>query len=235
VNGLTTPTHIMGQAMDMHGVTGYGANKGENHTSFTDPPTTGGPDIVVEVPRPTAVFSLNQRVTPDFACSDEGAIDRCAGAVLVAGDLDTSSPGEHTFTVTAEDLAGNVSTKSVTYVVRYTFQGFKSPVDNQPTLNVAKLGSTIPIKWSLLDVAGRYVSDLNSVTSVTSEKIRCPSAATDAIEETTNLGIVALKYDATKNQFVYTWQTVKSWGAGCRRVHVAFADGTVRSADFQLR
>ena len=234
VSGLTTPTHVIGESMDVYGNTGYGANKGENHTSFTDPPSSP-PDIVVDSPRPAAVFTLNERVSPDFACSDAGAVQGCAGSTLIDGFVDTTTPGAHTFSVLATDLAGNSSTRLVPYVVLYTFQGFKSPVDNQPVLNVSKLGSTIPIKWSLLDAAGRYISDLNSVTSVTSEKIRCPSASADVIEETTTLGIVALKYDASANHFMYSWQTQKSWGTGCRRVHVAFADGTVRSADFQLK
>lgn len=229
VAGLTTPTHIVGEAMDVNGNTGYGANKGENHTSFTDPPSTGGPEILIEVPRPRAVFTLNQRVTPDFACSDEGAVQSCTGALIVGGLLVTSTPGEHTFTVTATDLAGNVSTKSVTYVVRFAFDGFK------PIVNVAKLGNTIPVKWSLRDADGRYVSDLNSVTSITTERIPCSSAPADVIEETTTLGLVALKYDAGSNQFHYSWKTDRSLGTGCHRLHVAFADGTIRSADFRLK
>jgi hypothetical protein len=32
---------------------------------------------------------------------------------------------------------------------RYTFTGFFSPVDNPPTVNVAKAGSAIPVKFSL--------------------------------------------------------------------------------------
>jgi hypothetical protein len=233
--GLTTPTHIVGQAMKLTGVTGFGANKGENHTSFTDPPSDG-PDIVIESPRAGAVFAPNEAVTPDFSCSDEGGVRRCDGAILVGGLVDTGTSGPRTFSVTAVDLAGNVSTKTVPYYVRYEFQGFKPPVDNPLVVNVAKLGSTIPIKWSLLDVSGRYVSDLNVVTSVTSEKIKCPSATTDPIEETTTLGLTALKYDTANNHYVYSWQTQKSWGTGCRRVYVAFDDGSPpRFADFQLK
>jgi hypothetical protein len=235
VIGLETPTHIIGEAMDIHGNTGYGANKGENHTSFTDPPTAG-PSILIEVPRPGAIFTLNQAVTPDFACSDTAGVATCTGAVITAGKLDTSTPGTRTFTVTATDLAGNTTSRSVTYVVRFTFAGFKQPVDNPPTLNVVKLGSTIPLKWSLLDAAGRFISDLNAVTSVTSEAIPCPSGATDVVEETTTAPLVALKYDAANNQYVFSWQTQKAWGAGCRRVYVALADGPARFfADFRLK
>ena len=232
VEGLTTPTHVIGEAMNLNGATGFGANKGVNHTSFTDPPSSP-PDILIEVPRPRAVFTLNQQVTPDFACSDEGGVQSCTGAVLLAGNLDTTTPGEHTFSVTATDLAGNLVTKSVTYVVQFTFDGFKPPVDNQPIVNIANAGRTIPVKWSLKNSAGQFVSDLNSVTSVTVEKIPCAAASTDVIEETTELGLVALTYEA--NQFVYHWKTEKSWAGSCRRLDVALADGTIRSADFRMK
>jgi hypothetical protein len=235
VDNLDVPVHVIGQVMKLSGVTGFGANKGENHTSFTDPPSSG-PDIVIESPRAGALFEQNEAVTPVFSCSDEGGVRSCIGSPLVGGKLDTGTSGPRTFTVTATDLSGNVSTKSVPYYVRYTFQGFKPPVDNPPVINIAKLGSTIPIKWSLVDASGSFVSDLNAVTSVTSEKIKCPSATGDVIEETTTLGLTPLKYDAATNQYVYSWQTLKSWGTGCRRVWVAFADASPpRYADFQLK
>jgi hypothetical protein len=232
VEGLTTPVQILGEVMDVNGNNGFGANKGVNHTSFVDPPSSP-PDILIEVPRPRAVFTLNQQVTPDFACSDEGGVQSCTGAVLVAGNLDTTTPGEHTFSVTATDLAGNLVTKSVTYVVQFTFDGFKPPVDNQPIVNIVNAGRTIPVKWSLKNSAGEFISDLNSVTSVTVERIPCSAASTDVIEETTEPGLVALTYE--NNQFVYHWKTEKSWAGTCRRLDVALADGTVRSADFRMK
>jgi Mg-chelatase subunit ChlD len=233
VNGLTAPTSIIGEARDVNGNTGFGANKGVNHTSFID--TTQGPSILINPPTQGAVFTLNQQVTPDFACSDPGGVANCTGAPLVGGFLDTRTVGTHTFTVTATDLAGNVTTKTVTYSVRFAFAGFKPPVDNPPTVNVAKAGSTIPLKWSLQNAAGQFISDLDTVTSVSSEAIPCESGPADQIEETATEGLVALKYDAVANQFIYTWTTQKSWAGTCRRVFVAFSDGTERTADFKFK
>ena len=240
VNNLTTPTHILAQAMKLSGVTGFGANKGENHTSFTDPPSppggpSTGPSIRIDSPPSGAVFAAGQTVKADFACSDPGGVETCTGTVPDGGTVDTTTLGAHTFTVTATDLAGNPSTKTVTYFVRYGFQGFKQPVDNPPIINIAKLGSTIPLKWSLLDRAGNFISDLNTVTSVSSERIPCPSAASDVIEETVTPGLTPLQYDAANNQFIYSWQTEKAWGTGCRRLWLALMDGTKRYADFQLK
>ncbi|HEV3478450.1 MAG TPA: PxKF domain-containing protein [Gaiellaceae bacterium] len=233
VGGLANPgVQIIAQARDASGLTGIGANKAQNYISSVD---QTDPSIQIDFPRPGAVFTLNQQVTPKFACSDGGAVEECAGAVLVAGRIDTTTAGEHTFTVTATDLAGNTTTKSVTYRVVYTFSGFRPPVNNQPTLNVAKAGSTIPVKWQLKNAAGAYVSDLNSVTSVTSETLKCPGAATEVIEETTTATLVPLTYDTATNQFVYTWQTDKRWAGTCRRLHVALVDGLIYSADFRFK
>ena len=115
VAGLTTPTQILGEARDVNGNTGFGMNKGVNHTSFTD--TSQGPAIVIDTPLAGAVFALNQQVSPDFACSDPGGVASCTGATLVGGRVDTTTPGTHEFTVTGFDLAGNRATSTVTYSV----------------------------------------------------------------------------------------------------------------------
>ena len=65
----------------------------------------------------------------------------------------------HTFTVSAVDVAGHTVTKSVTYTVGFVFGGFQQPVDNPPTVNIANAGSTIPLKWTILDAAGQHVRE----------------------------------------------------------------------------
>jgi hypothetical protein len=137
--------------------------------------------------------------------------------------------------VTATPLVGNPVTRSVTYYVRYTFDGFRQPVDNPPVLNIAKPGSTIPVKWALLDAAGNSVSDLSAVLTVSIQTIPCASQSTDAIETTVAGGLAGLTYDTAGKQFVFNWQTLKGW-TGCRRVIVLLADGSdPRYADFQFK
>jgi len=233
VSGPTTPgIQIIAEARNNTGLTGFGANKAQNYISAVD---ASNPAIQIDVPRDGAVFTLNQVVTPKFSCSDGGVLLSCTGSPLVAGKLDTSTPGEHTFTVTATDLSGNTTSKPLKYSVVFFF-GFRAPIDNQPTLNVGKAGSGVPVKWALQDASGKYLSDLNTVTSVTSETLKpCPVGPADVLEETATASLVALRYDAATNQFVYTWQTQKSWAGSCRRLYVALQDGSIHPADFQFK
>jgi uncharacterized repeat protein (TIGR01451 family) len=66
------------------------------------------------------IFASGQKVHPLFTCSDDrSGIASCVGTGGVAGDgtglLNTMGTGSKTFTVTATDNAGNVTTSSVTY------------------------------------------------------------------------------------------------------------------------
>ena len=156
--------------MPTHNV-GYSFNKAVHFQSFAD---SGEPSITLDRPLPNALFTLNDQVASSFRCSDPGGVQSCLGQSdpgadrpLSGAPIDTSSLGAHTFTVTATDLAGNTTTKTITYFVVGIF-GFKPPVDNPPIVNVVTAGNTTPVKWSLKDAAGNFVRSLGSVTSVSS-------------------------------------------------------------------
>jgi hypothetical protein len=85
--------------------------------------------------------------------------------------------------VNAADNAGNPNSATVTYNVLYNFSGFSSPVDIAPTLNIAKAGQTVPLKWRITDANGAPVTNLSSV-SVTVASLSCSlGTTTDALEE----------------------------------------------------
>lgn len=63
-------------------------------------------------------YEFNQVVIASYSCADSGSgIVSCAGPVPSGAPIDTSSEGTHTFTVMAQDAAGNASTTSVSYTV----------------------------------------------------------------------------------------------------------------------
>ena len=59
--------------------------------------------------------------------------------------------GSYPVTYTVTDTLGSSDSTTETFTVRplYTFDGFFSPVDNLPTINVVKAGNAVPVRFSL--------------------------------------------------------------------------------------
>ena len=69
------------------------------------------PTVTINTPADGTSYSLGQSVTPDFNCTDDSGVATCTG-----GTVDTSTAGDHTFTVNASDTVGN----STSVVSHYT-------------------------------------------------------------------------------------------------------------------
>jgi hypothetical protein len=154
--------------------------------------------------------------------------------------LDTSTAGTKTFTVSAVDNAGNDSSNACTYNVIYDFLGaggFRPPINNPPVLNTAKAGSTIPVKWQLPDGHGGFISDLGAITSIRFQQVNCSNISTTLTDpvETTATGGTGLRYDFTANQYIYNWQTSKSWAGNCYVLLLKLNDGKQYLANFTLK
>jgi hypothetical protein len=114
----------------------------------------------------------------------------------------------------------------------YTFTGFFQPVDTFPTLNVAKAGSAIPVKFSL---HGDQGLDIMAAASPASQPIPCDSTAlVDPIEQTVTAAGSSLTYDPTVDQYIYVWKTNKEWAGTCRQLVVTLKDGNAHRANFKL-
>lgn len=78
------------------------------------------PAVTLTSPEDGAVYDRGEHVAADYSCADEpngSGIESCVGDVPDGADVDTSTLGEHTFTVQATDRAGNTGSKSATYTV----------------------------------------------------------------------------------------------------------------------
>jgi Arylsulfotransferase (ASST) len=77
------------------------------------------PKIRLVSPRRDAVYSVGAAVRVRYSCTDRGGSNlmSCGGDVAHGAKLDTATTGRHTFTVRADDGAGNTTTVTRTYTV----------------------------------------------------------------------------------------------------------------------
>jgi hypothetical protein len=200
---------------------------------------------------PTGNVLLNSSNNITVAASNQasGLVSDPSGTVA----LDTSSVGSKSKQITVNDKVGHSATAKCGYSVIYNYSGFFQPIDNPTNVkpaqntvwNSAKSGSAIPVKFSLsgnqgLDIfyKGDKDSKGNAITYLTFKSVTClsSSATVDAIEEystTTNSG---LKYDATADQYNYTWKTTTQLqpAASCQQLTVKLNDGTTHVAFFKF-
>jgi hypothetical protein len=114
----------------------------------------------------------------------------------------------------------------------FSFGGFLAPVQGPPTLNIAKAGGAVPVKFGLGADRGLNIFLSGSPSSVS---VTCNSGApTGTVNRTATAGNSVLSYDASSDTYSYSWKTDKAWAATCRRLTMRFVDGTVANADFQF-
>jgi hypothetical protein len=197
-----------------HTVTATDAS-GTAQVTFTLDPA--GPRITIVSPSSTAVYIVGQAIPLDFTCSRDAV--SCVGSPTPPD----SSFGTHAFTVKARDAAGNLTSLSVTYVVRGAFVGVFQPVDDGPnsTPSVFKKNSTVPIKFQLVDASGRPLSDATATAiantcgpTLSVAQVGTTSAPVDetTLTNPTDSG-TCFRYDAAADQFIFNLST-KSLTAG---------------------
>ena len=81
---------------------------------------TTPPAISLTTPSNGAVYTVGQVVAASYSCSDIASygISTCNGTVPSGSELDTSTTGEHTFTVSATDDHGTPAQQGVSYYVK---------------------------------------------------------------------------------------------------------------------
>lgn len=117
----------------------------------------------------------------------------------------------------------------------YNFSGFGRPVEAPPAVNTGKAGQAFPLKWRLTDQAGEVVSSLDAISSITYQTADCdhPDVATSLSIQATAKGPAGLKYDSTKDEFKFNWESPKA--PGCYKLSLALDSGQVFTAQFKLK
>ncbi len=79
----------------------------------------GPPEVTITSPTNNASYTQGQVVAPSYSCTDpDGDLKSCIRQGGATGPVDTSKGGSFSFTVNAEDQAGNKATKTVNYTVK---------------------------------------------------------------------------------------------------------------------
>jgi hypothetical protein len=199
------------------------------------------PTITITVPGST--YILNQPVTANFKCDDKiSGVDTCIGTVANGANIDTSSVGTKTFTVTSTDNAGNSQTPSViTYTVQYSstsgrkiLQPLEQVNDPIGLTKSYKLGSTLPIKFQLTDFNGAYVGSatatllISKVSSATD-----PGDAEIVLSGTADTGNT-FRYDPIGQQYIFNLKT-SNLAIGYSKIDITLSDNTHLYSYFELK
>lgn len=155
------------------------------------------------------------------------------------GDVapDASGPLTATASVTTatdDPIPDNdTATVIVEAVDQLAFGGFRSPIDDPPTVNTGRAGRTYPVKFRVVDEGGAIVSDTGAVESVRAKSVTCDAFTgdpSDAVETTSTDG-GGLRFE--DDGFVYNWKSPLL--PGCYELFVTLADSGVSTANFRLR
>ena len=172
--------------------------------------SAGGPRTEsVTVKRDATVPVVTCPTSPDYAIGQVGAIltasvaDATSGTPLptVSGPVQTTVAGVGSVTLTATDNAGNVASKSCSYLVGYGFAppaGFLSPAPNSKW----KVGQTVPIKIQLTGAGGQLLSDAEANALVAASNCRLKLSVSGA----QTLVPSCMSYDAKGKMFQFNWK-----------------------------
>ena len=217
-------------------------DRGGNRTEVTHSYSVvdrAAPAIDLRTPADGATYALGQVVPADYDCTDSAGgsgVATCAGNVPDDAPIDTATPGDHTFTVTAADAAGNTATRSATYRVEerfsFDFEGFFWPVANRPKVNPMKAGWIVPVRFSLDGYQGR---DPIAAGYPRSREVKCGSTGDmDGGDQTRSAGRYKLRYKRSRDLYVYLWKTDRDWAGECRQLILKLDDGSYHRADFRF-
>jgi hypothetical protein len=118
--------------------------------------------ISLTVPANSPTYTLNEVVPSAYTCTDpDEAVTGCIGNVANGANIDTSSVGSKSFTVTATDAYNN----SITQIANYTIDYSIFPLYD--STHAVKSGAVITIKLQLNDAAGKDVSSSSAVVHAT--------------------------------------------------------------------
>ena len=136
----------------------------------------------ITLPSPAASnYILNQPVAADFSCADGGSgVATCEGTVADGANVDTTSVGKKSFSLSATDNVGNTANRAVEYEVTYKIHALYDQT------KAHKIGSVVPVKLQLQDYDGANKSSAGIVVNATGLTKQDDTASTTVVSDAGN-------------------------------------------------
>jgi hypothetical protein len=185
-----------------------------------------------------AAYTLGAVPTPGCAASDDlsGVAGSCTGSTT--GGV-ANGVGFYTYTASVVDRAGNRRTVTATWQVTYRWDGFLQPVADTahstgPGTASFNAGSTVPVKFQLLNQAGQVVTPTFAPQWITPVRGSAASTAPASITYSDPV-TVGGSYAWDGDRWKFNWSSPKAGAGYYWRIGVRLDDGTVRYVNVALR
>ena len=225
-------------ASGVHQVSGTAKDQAGNESAPSEPLT-----VRVDATAPTIACTCPRSGPP--GSERDGHLERLRRPLRPGGPGQRHDPSGHEHGRQGQDRFGGgrgdqgqrrasqPGAATCSYSIAYAFGGFFQPVDNPPTLNGAKAGSAVPVKFSL---RGNQGLDVFASGYPLARAFACDSGAPFAdVEETVAAGASSLAYDAGADRYQYVWKTDPGWAGPCRQLVVRLNDGSEHVANFKFK
>jgi hypothetical protein len=201
---------------------------------------TTPPTIIITGPTSTIILGSSANAMVSVTDSESGVASQSPSGDTIL--LDTSSVGTKSLTVTAQDNAGNEASATYTYTVQYSQTSGRnvlSPLaqvsDTAGLTKAYKIGSTLPIKFQLVDNNGAPVGGAQATLAVS--KISSSTDAGDPVivlsPGSSNTGNI-FRYDSTAQQYIFNLKTM-GYTSGYYRIDISLDDFSHIISYFEMK
>ena len=198
---------------------------------------TNGTLTAADVTVAGGIFTLGS--VPVASCTATDSFSGLASCTVTVTGGNANGVSTFTYTATATDKAGNSTTVTGTYTVKYRFDGFLQPINDTAhqigtSTSVFKGGSTVPAKFQLKNASGTAIQSVTAPRWLTPVKGSAMSAPVDeTVYSTSPDSGSTYRYDPTAQQYIYNWKTGS--GGNYWRIGVTLDDGQTYYINIGLR